>query len=160
MIIDKINKVYQDKLTNLDKILNKKKKYLIKFNKIGNKDYISLSKDNKIILSGLYNFYGIYQPSTKLWIWASSIPNVNKNIIKNINKIKSFAHLFENDNIEENFYNQLLTQDTIYITDLKLLEWINKILLYLSKDIAIFHPTNSDNNIQFISLISIHQQFV
>lgn len=113
MIIDKINKVYQDKLTNLDKILNKKKKYLIKFNKIGNKDYISLSKDNKIILSGLYNFYGIYQPSTKLWIWASSIPNVNKNIIKNINKIKSFAHLFENDNIEENFYNQLLTQDTI-----------------------------------------------
>lgn len=108
----------------------------------------------------MYNFYGIYQPSTKLWIWASSIPNVNKNIIKNINKIKSFAHLFENDNIEENFYNQLLTQDTIYITDLKLLEWINKILLYLSKDIAIFHPTNSDNNIQFISLISIHQQFV
>ena len=65
----------------------------------------------KLILKTEYTSYGKYQPTTGLWFWISSIFDINKEIIKNINKLKSFYYLFEIDNDDRTiFYYQLLTK--------------------------------------------------
>ena len=158
--ISKIIKYNNDKKDYISNIVNLKKKHKISFNKKKDNKLLELYYDNKKKLVGTYNFYGIYQKSTKLWIWATSIPGINKKYIDIINKIKSYNYLFESSNDKRmNFYYQLLTQDIIYITDNKLLNWINELLLYISQDITYFNPTNSDNNIQFIGLSKIIEKF-
>ena len=162
-MIDKIKEIveYNEKRNKeITKIINLKKKYKIGFIKNNNKKLLELYSDNKKILVGKYNFYGIYQKSTKLWIWASSIPGINKKYINMINNIKSYNYIFESsEDLKSNFYYQLLTQDIIYISDIKLLTWINELLLYLSKDICYFNPTNSEKNIQFLGLQEIIEKF-
>ena len=139
-IIDKIKLNNKTKTTEIEKVLNKKNKYLIKLEIKNNIKLLSLFTNNKKILSGTYNKYGIYQPSTKLWIWASSIPNSDIKTIKNINKIRSFNPLFENSTDKRTlFYYQLLTQDTLVIKDTVVLDWINELLLYFSNDVYYFH---------------------
>jgi hypothetical protein len=155
--------------------MNKKiEKYNIKRNKENSKlinlkinyrleiknDSLKLFDGNKKVLVGEYSFYGIYQSSSKLWIWASSIPGVNKKHLENIKKIKEMNHLFEgDDNIKMNFYYQLLTQDVILITEDIFLEWICDLIMYLSNDILIFTPTNSESNIQYITMKSVKEKY-
>jgi hypothetical protein len=160
-IIDKIKLNNKVKTNEINKILNKKNKYLIRFEIKNNIKNISLLTNNKKIISGTYNVHGIYQPTTKLWVWASSIPNIEKKTLANINKIKSFNHLFENasDKISL-FYYQLLTQDTIIIKDTNMLDWINHLLLYFSNDVYYFNPYNEERDIEFISLSCIKEKFV
>jgi hypothetical protein len=161
-MIDKIKEIilYNDKKNKeMSNIINLKKKYKIGFTK-DNKKLLELYSDNKKILVGKYNFYGIYQKSTKLWIWATSIPGINKKYIDIINKLKSYNYIFESsEDLRMVFYYQLLTQDIIYISDIKLLSWINELLLYLSKDIIYFNPINSEGNMQFIGLSIIIEKF-
>ena len=126
----------------------------------------NLDEKNDIYVSNLYgNFCPlgqcIFQPSTKLWVWASSIPGVDKKHIKNILKLKSFSHLFESEiNPKFNFYYQLLTQDVIQIPNTELLGWISELLVYLSDDIFVFTPTNNEGNTQFITLSKINEKYV
>ena len=129
--------------------------------KSGKNKMLGIFDGEKMIIGNDYNFYGIYQPYTKLWIWASSIPGVDSTIIKNIKKLKSYDYLFDSDiNLKINFYYQLLTQDVLYISDEKMLYWINELFLYLSEDLYYFNPINSDNNIQFLTLIKIKEKYV
>ena len=145
----------QNKFFN--KILDEKKKYKIIFDK---QNRLCVQTDNKTILSGDYNFYGIYQENTKLWIWATSIPGVPTNHLKTIRKIRKNDHLFENShNVKDNFYYQLLTQDVLLINNKQMLSWINELLLYLTNNIFYFNPTNENNNIQFLSLINIKEKY-
>ena len=160
-IINKITKIIKQKKKIMNKILDINNEYKIKI--LSNDKYNLLGiydNNNKLLISGKYNFYGIYNTNNKIWVWGSSIPGIEQNIIKNINQIKSFSYLFENENDNiSNFYYQLLTQDIIYISDTKLLNWINELLLYISQDIMYFNPTNSENNIQFIGLNKIIEKF-
>ena len=160
-IIDKIKQTNKTKTDYINTILNKKNKYLIKFEKKNNEKYISLFNNNKKIITGTYKIYGLYQPSTKLWSWGSSIPNCDQKTIKEITKLKSFNYLFENSNEQKIlFYYQLLTQNTLIIKDENMLNWINELLLYLSNDIFYFNPYNEDNDIEFISLTAIKEKFI
>lgn len=160
-LLDKIKQINDKKNKDITKMLNSSKKYKIDFFKNGKKNQMGVFNNKEIIISGDYNFYGIYQPYTKLWIWASSIPGVDKKHIKNIQKIKSSNYLFEEDtNSKISFYYQLLTQDVILITNEQMLEWINELLLYLSNDLYYFNPVNSDENIQFITLVNIKEKYV
>jgi hypothetical protein len=160
-IIEKIKQTHKKKTAYINTILNKKNKYLIKFEKKNNKKYISLISNNVKILSGTYKIYGLFKPSLKLWIWGSSIPDCDQETIKYINNIKSFNYLFEKSNDKKSlFYYQLLTQDTLYIKDNTILNWINELLLYFSNDIYYFNPYNEDTNIEFISLSSIKEKFI
>jgi hypothetical protein len=158
-LIEKITQYTDKKFNEINKILNPKNEYKLKFVKKGKNKLISIIKDDKTVLTGQYNFFGIYQPSTKLWIWASSIPGVDMDHIKNIRKIKQMDHIFESHD-ELNFYYQLLTQDVVLINDEKLLEKINEVLLYLSNDLYYFNPENSEGNIQFITLSNIKEKYV
>jgi len=161
-ILNKIKNIYNKKHKAILKYLNPTKKFNLEFIKNGSNKLISINENNRKILIGDYNFYGIYQQSTKLWIWASSIPGVDNAYIKQIKFIKSFSHLFEASNDMKNiFYYQLLTQDAILITDeANMIIWINELLLYLSDDLYIFNPSNSESNIQFITLINIKEKYL
>jgi hypothetical protein len=160
-ILDKINQNVEQKNKEITKILDPKKRYRIDFFKTGKNKMLGVFDGKKMVVSGDYNFYGIYQPYTKLWIWASSIPGVESKHIKNIRKLKSSDHLFESDsNPKSNFYYQLLTQDVLYITDDKMLDWVNELVLYLTGDVFYFNPVNSDENIQFITLAKIKEKYV
>lgn len=142
---------------NINKIINKKS-FELDFNKL---DRLCIYLDKKLIISGDYNFYGIYQKNTKLWIWCTSIPGTLKKDINNIIELKKNNNLFKDINSEKsNFYYQLLTQDVLLINNKKMLLWINELLLYLTKNIYYFNPRDSENNIQFISLINIKEKYI
>ena len=159
-ILEKLKQVNIEKNKEINKILSLDKKYRIDFFKTDKNKQLGIFEGDKMILSGDYHFYGIFQPETKLWIWASSIPGVETKQIKYIQKIKASSHLFDSETDPKiSFYFQLLTQDVLLITNEKMLIWINELLLYLSDDISIFNPTNSDSNVQFISLINIKEKY-
>ena len=159
-ILEKIKQNSNQKQKEIFKILNSKIDYVLRFNK--EKTLLELYDDkDKKIIAGNYQFYGIYQPATKLWIWASSIPDVKKDTIKFINKLRLSDHLFESDSNEKSdFYYQLLSQDTILVKDEEKLPWINDLLIYLSDDVYYFNPVNSQGNIQFIGLSKITQKYI
>ncbi len=160
-ISEKITQNYEQKNKEITKILNPKKQYRINFLKVGKKNQIGVFDGKKAVVIGDYGFYGIYQAHTKLWIWASSIPGVDKSHISNIRKIKQSAHLFESDSDEKiNFYYQLLTQDVIQIPNETLLVWISDLLLYLTDDMFCFTPINNEANTQFITLAKINEKYV
>ena len=161
-ILKKIQEINDNKNTKISKLLNPQKKYKIQFEK-GNKNrmIVIYSENKKRILSGNYNFYGLYQPTSQLWIWASSVPGVDIKHIKMVNKLKEASYLFENDSHPKmNFYYQLLTQDTILITNSTMLNWINDLILYLSDGIYVFNPINEDSNTQFITLVDIKEKYI
>ena len=159
-ILEKIKQNSNNKQKEIFKILNPKIDYVLRFNK--DKTLLELYDDkDKKMISGKYNFFGIYQSTTKLWIWASSIPDVNKDTIKFINKLRLADHLFESDSNEKSdFYYQLLTQDTLLLKNEEKLSWINDLLIYLSDDLYYFNPSNSEGNIQFIGLSKITQKYI
>ena len=159
-LIDKIKEYNSKQGKVIGKILNPKDKYKINFIKKGNTKQMAIMKDNKPVIVGDYNFYGIYQPDVQLWIWASSIPGVDRKQLANIRKIKKSDHMFESDSDNDmNFYYTLLTQDVILIEDASMLDKLNELLLYLSGDVYYFNPVNSDENIQFITLAKINEKY-
>ncbi len=160
-IIDKINQINQQKNKEIENILDFTKKYRIDFIKNGKNNLLAVYDNKKMIITGDYNFYGVYQPYTKLWIWASSIPGVDIKHIKQIQKLKASNYLFEaNSDPKISFYYQLLTQDVLLITNDKMLDWINQLILYLSNDMFYFNPVNSDENIQFITLTNVKEKYI
>jgi len=158
-IINKIKNNKNEKNKEINKILNIKKNYNINFEK---EVAIITDEDNNKILTSEYIFFGIYQPSTKLWIWSSSIPGVNKKQIEFVNNIKNKSFIFENDNDKDILlYNQLLTNDVLNLNDSDdILEKINDVLLYLSNSLVILTPLNSLGNIQYIGLTKIKTKYV
>lgn len=159
-IINKINKVIKEKHNNIYKILDKKSKYLIKYNKQGDKKYIDLMKNDKKVITGTFRLLGTYNQTTNLWMWASSLSNSDIKTIKKINKLKYYQYLFESSTDPKAiFYYQLLTQDVINITNNEMLDWINHLLIYLTDDLYFFNPIQG-MNIQFITLKKIKQKFV
>jgi hypothetical protein len=157
-IIKNIENTCKMKKLEMNKVLPKE--YQIHYDKKGNKKYIIIADNKHKILTGTYRHFGVYQQSTHLWIWASSLGNVDIKTIYRIKKLKMFNYLFKNQNNEKSqFYYQLLTQDVVQIDDIKKLDWINCILLYLTNGLYYFNPINHAN-IQFVILKRIHEKFV
>jgi hypothetical protein len=160
-ILKKINDYNKKKNIEINKKLNIKKKYNINFDKDKKNNIIILDNNNNNKLVCKYNFYGIYKPDNQLWIWASSIPGVNKKHIKLINSLKNKSYLFENDdNPDILFIYQLLTNDIILLPDMKKFDLINKTLNYLSDSIILFNPLNKIGNTQFIGLQNITEEYI
>lgn len=159
-ILKKINNYNNKQNITINKKINIKKNYTINFDKEIKQHLILLDK-NKKILAAKYIFFGIYQPDTELWIWASSIPGVNQQNIKLITNIKNKNYLFENnDDPDILFIYQLLTNDVIQIPDIRQFELINKVLNYLSDSIIILNPLNKIGNTQFIGLCDIIEEYI
>lgn len=163
-ILKRIKKVSEEKSKKISKIIkpdSDQKKYRIDFFKTGKTKNMGLYEGKKLLIAGEYNFYGIYQKKSGMWIWASSIPGVDMKHINNIMKMRECSYLFEgNDDKMIMFYYQLLTQDSLYITDMKMLDNINSLILYLSDDYYYFNPINSEDNIQFLTLTNIKEKYL
>uniref|UniRef100_A0A6C0H846 Uncharacterized protein n=1 Tax=viral metagenome TaxID=1070528 RepID=A0A6C0H846_9ZZZZ len=153
-----IKKYNKNKKKQIEQLINLNNLYNINLNK----NLMELYNNNKLIIKGEYNLHGIYQFKTNLWIWGTSIPDINKKFIKNINAIRSLNYIFEKniDNYLYNFYYQFLTEDILLITDNKLLKLINELLLYLSNDLYYFNPINKKSYMQFITLKNIKEQYI
>jgi hypothetical protein len=157
-IFDKIKNNKNQKHKEINKILNIKKNYNINFEK----DVVAITDENKNkIITSEYIFFGVYQPSTKLWIWSSSIPGVNKKQIELVNNIRNKSFIFENDN-DKNIllYHQLLTNDVLNLNDDESLEKINDVLMYLSGSLVILTPLNSLGNLQYVGLTKIKTKYI
>jgi len=161
-IIDKIKKNKNEKNKEINKILNIKKNYNINFKKDSLSEAVITDEDNNKVLTSEYIFFGIYQSSTKLWVWSSSIPGVSKNQIELVNNIRNKSFIFENDsNKDILFYNQLLTNDVLNLNDSEdILGKIDDVLLYLSDSFVILKPLNSLGNLQYIGLTKIKTKYV
>lgn len=157
-IIKKIKKYNNSKLKEINEIINLKNKYTIDLDNTLLKLY---DETNTKKLVTEYIFFGIYQPATKLWIWANSIPGVNKQNIKIVENIKkNNNYIFENDDSEEGQYiYQFLTQDVIIITNKNILNLLTLTLNYISNSLNILTPVNEYNNVQFIGITNIIEKY-
>lgn len=156
-LLEKIKKKSQIKFDEIKKKLNIKKNYTITFDKINKEPKLFFIENKKIKLVGDFNFYGIYNKDTLLWMWSNIIPNVSLNQIKYIEEIRSKSYIFEK-NVDSSkiniFFYQFLINDSMIIPK-KYINLICELILYLTDDIFIFEPTNSINNVQFIGLSKI-----
>ena len=160
-ILKEIKTINNNKKNKINKILNIKNNYHIDFYKNGDNKFMGLYNNNNLVIAGNYNFYGIYQPYTKIWMWASSIPNINKKQILQINKLKLLNYKFESyTHPKLFFYYQLLTNDMLLIDNELMLEWINELLIYITDDLYYFNPVNSNGNIQFLTLTDIKEKYI
>ena len=147
----------KNKNKEINKILNNKTSYTIKFND----DELILLDDNKKILVSEYIFFGIHQNDKKFWIWSNSIPGVSKKQIKILKDIKNKSYIFEDDsNKDIQFIYQFLNTDILEVNDTKKLELINDTLLFLTDVKTILNPINKYGNIQYIGITKIKEQYV
>ena len=163
-ILDKIDIYYKKNKKIIKKTLDEKKTYNIIFDEKNDK-LIHLQNKNNTILIGEYSFYGIYQPDKHIWIWGTSIPGIKQKHIKKILKIKDMSYLFENSNNEiEQFYYQFLSRDMVKIPEnnkdeIKYMDRISKLLIYLGNDIVSFTPKAFNGNYQMITMHRIKEKF-
>lgn len=156
-ILKKIDDNTKSKFKEIEKILNIKKDYSIKFDKINNN--IKVYEEDVKIITATYDFYGIIKPNGQFY-WSYMIPGSDRKFIKKIEHIKNLSYLFENsDHPDMLFYHMILTQDSILITE----DQVNKLLsllLYLGGNKYFLHSMNSSGNIQLIFLKDIIEKYV
>ncbi len=94
-LLEKIRKNSQDKFEKMKKKINVKKNYTISFEKINKEHKLILTENKKVKLIGDFNFYGIYNEHTQMWVWANAIPDVLLSQIKQIEELRAKAYVFE-----------------------------------------------------------------
>ena len=158
-LIKIIDKNYKKKQLDMKKIL-KSKKLNIKFFE---NNILQIFNNNKKIIEAEYNFWGIIKDNNIL-IWANAIPLVYKQFKKNTLKIRKNKSLekeyIKTNNSDMYFYSSILDNDMNLLEDSKYIEYIKKIILYLSKDMFIMTPINSKNNLQLITISKIRKKYI
>ena len=85
-ILKKIDDNTKSKFKEIEKILNIKKDYSIKFDKINNN--IKVYEEDAKIITATYDFYGIIKPNGQFY-WSYMIPGSDRKFIKKIEHIKN-----------------------------------------------------------------------
>jgi hypothetical protein len=156
-LLDNIIKYNKENNMKFKKILNLKKDYQIQFKN----NIIKIFFNEEKVLVGNYIFFGVFEPVTSLWIWSPSIPGTNKKNNLFVNNIRDKKYLFEKDgNKDMLFLYQFLNEDVIKITNLKYLKLISQVLNFLSNSLFIFNPNNNKNNMEFIGLTKIKENYI
>lgn len=159
-ILKKIDSTYKKKQKKVNKMLNIKNNYLIKFDKKEDMLMHFYDKNNNKVLTANYNFYGIVTRNGK-FTWANMIQGVNnEHIINTVKQIKTNTGLFKDgDSYRIKFYRKILENDNVIINGDKELEWINKLLTYLNNDVYFINSPNSHNKIQIFGLTKVMERF-
>jgi len=157
-LIKIIDKNYKKKQLDMKKLL-KSKKLNIKFFE---NNILQIFENNKKLIEAEYNFWGIIKDDNIL-VWANAIPLVYKQFKKNTLKIRKNKSL-EKEYIKKNnsdmyFYSSILENDMNLLEDSKYIEYVKKLILYLSKDMFIIMPVNSKNNLQLITISKIRKKY-
>ena len=157
-LIKIIDKNYKKKQLDMKKLL-KSKKLNIKFFE---NNILQIFENNKKLIEAEYNFWGIIKDDNIL-VWANAIPLVYKQFKKNTLKIRKNKSI-EKEYIKKNnsdmyFYSSILENDMNLLEDSKYIEYVKKLILYLSKDMFIIMPINSKNNLQLITISKIRKKY-
>lgn len=157
-LIKIIDKNYKKKQLDMKKLL-KSKKLNIKFFE---NNILQIFENSKKLIEAEYNFWGIIKDDNIL-VWANAIPLVYKQFKKNTLKIRKNKSL-EKEYIKKNdsdmyFYSSILENDMNLLEDSKYIEYVKKLILYLSKDMFIIMPVNSKNNLQLITISKIRKKY-
>lgn len=157
-LIKIIDKNYKKKQLDMKKLL-KSKKLNIKFFE---NNILQIFENNKKLIEAEYNFWGIIKDDNIL-VWSNAIPLVYKQFKKNTLKIRKNKSL-EKEYIKKNnsdmyFYSSILENDMNLLEDSKYIEYVKKLILYLSKDMFIIMPINSKNNLQLITISKIRKKY-
>ena len=161
-LLKKLSNNSEKKFNEIKKKIDINKDYTIQFKNINNELKLVFLKNDKIMLTGDFHFFGIYSPDTKIWKWANILSGISYSVVKYIDTLRLKSYIFEkkmNNSATDMFFYQFLTKDTMYIPDEKYVGLMVDLLLYLSDDLYLFQPSNSSNNIQFIGLTKINELF-
>ena len=157
-LIKYIDKNYKKKQLDMKKLF-KSKKLNIKFFE---NNILQIFDNSKQLVEAEYNFWGIIK-NNDILVWANSIPLVYKQFKKNTLKIRKDKN-FDKEYIKTNndnmyFYSSILENDMNLLEDSKYIEYVKKLILYLSKDMFIIMPINSKNNLQLITISKIRKKY-
>lgn len=150
--MQKINK--EKFYTNVNNYFNESKEQISKKIDI-NKNYEYVFNDNdvniveiylndKLKLRAEYNIMGLYNIPLSMWYWSWDIAFVNKNLIKDVIKIKEFVNVIDKeynkfDKIEAEELHYVISNGMFYISgDNDNIDKIIKLGLYLTKAIWYF----------------------
>lgn len=158
-LINNINKNYKKKQLDMKKLL-KSKKLNIKFFE---NNILQIFDKNKQLVEAEYNFWGIIKDDNIL-IWSNSIPLVYKKFKKNTLKMRKDKSLnkeyMKTNSSDMYFYSSILENDMNLLEEKKYIEYVKKMVLYLSKDMFIITPINSKNNLQLITIKKIRKKYI
>jgi len=161
-LLNKINQNAKEKFNEINKKIKISKKISLGLKLINGNQKLIIRENNKIKLIGDFHFFGVFNTDNKIWTWGNIIPNISRDSIDYVEKLRMKGYLFEtmkNNNQSTMFFYQFLTNDSMYIPEKKYLGLICDLLLYISDDMYIFSSQNENNDLQFVGLSKINELY-
>lgn len=138
---------YYNKL-EMGNVVDLKQNYNFNFVEENNKNIVEIYIGKKLKLKAEYNIAGLYNIPLSVWYWSWDIAFINKNLFKELNKVKEFTEKLNIDfdqydpkEAEEMHY--LLTNGNYYISSSNIDKLI-KLILYITKGLWIFQLNHSN----------------
>jgi hypothetical protein len=138
-MLNKINKYFsqikKDININIDPIKNYKYKFYTDNN---NNHIVQLFDNNKIIIEAIYDIAGMYNIYNNVWYWGWNIDVVDRQLVKQSEKVKEFAKYIKNNstkmsnNIDMDKLYYWSSNGNFYISHANIIHPI-KLVLYLTK---------------------------
>lgn len=119
--------------------VNKNYEYVFDDNDI---NIVEIYLNDKLKLKAEYNIMGLYNIPLSMWYWSWDIAFVNKNLIKDVIKIKEFVNVIDKEynkfsKIEAEELHYVISNGMFYISGDNI-DKIIKLALYLTKAIWYF----------------------
>ena len=133
--VDKVNKSIINYNKELNTIIEKYPEYFVEINEDSSENNVlEVYYNNKKILSAKYQILGIYDEHCNLFTWAKYIQLIDKKLTKISKKIKAMSSIIKNI-IIKNEYSDI--------------DYLEKIMYYLSNNTFIIYPQNINELINF-----------
>jgi len=149
-INDKIIEYFNSMQKEISNKMDIMKDYDYEFYEENNNHIVNIFLKGKLKLKAEYNIIGLYNIPMSVWYWGWNIAFINKNLIKDLDKVKDFINIINNEYknfdkllAEELFY--ILTNGNFYISYDKI-NIIIKLTLYLTKTLWFFPIKYSNKN--------------
>ena len=140
---DKVKQTLANYNKELNAIMEKYPEYIVEINEDDNENNVLEAYYNKKkILSAKYQILGIYDEQCNLFTWAKNIQLIDKTLTKISKKIKAMSSVIK-DIIIKNEYSDI--------------EYLEKIMYYLSNNTFIIYPQNINELINFSTFITKHK---
>ena len=154
--MDNIINNYKKKEKKINKILDYKINYLIKFDKENHDIILIYNKDNnELLLTAKYDFIGLYNKKNKTFTWGH-------NLIKDKRLLKKSKITYQNIMLNKKILNSLpykINNDEFKIK-IKDLENLIKICLYFMKGLWFFPLQINNDLIQFININKFLEKYI
>ena len=147
-----VNNYFNNLKEQISKKIDTNKDFEYVFNENEDINTVEIYLDGKLKLKAEYNIIGLYNIPLSMWYWAWNIAFINKNLIKDIVKIKDFVNVIDKEynkfnKLEAEELHYVLSNNNFYVSGDNI-DKIIKIALYLTKAIWYFPIKYSDHKNQ------------